>query len=84
MSLTYTEAFAKFGAKLNNQQWSVSAFGADGCLVVSLWQDWIKPGELKGTLVYRLKFRHSLSPTEAGGARSTRKKFSKKCKKDLT
>jgi hypothetical protein len=53
MSLTYTEAFAKFGAKLNNQQWSVSAFGADGCFVVSLWQDWIKPGEMKGTLIYR-------------------------------
>ncbi len=53
MSLIYTEAFAKFGAKLNNQKWSVSAFGSDGCLVVSLWQDWIKRGELKGTLAYR-------------------------------
>ena len=53
MSLIYTEAFAKYGATLNNQQWSVSAFGSDGCLVVSLWQDWIKRGEAKGTLVYR-------------------------------
>lgn len=53
MSLTYTDAFAKFGAKLNNQQWSVSAFGTDGCFVVSLWQNWIRPGDVKGTLIYR-------------------------------
>jgi len=52
MSLSYTEAFAKYGAKLTNQQWSVSAFGSDGSLVVSLWQDWLKRGERKGTLVY--------------------------------
>jgi len=52
MSLIYTEAFACYGAKLNNQNWSVSAFGRDGSLVVSLWQDWLKPGQEKGTLVY--------------------------------
>ena len=51
MSLSYTEAFARFGASLTNQQWSVSAFGPDGSLVVSLWQDGLKRGE-KGTLVY--------------------------------
>ena len=53
MSLIYTKAFSKYGATLNNQKWSVSAFGSDGCLVVSLWQDSIKPGTEKGTLVYR-------------------------------
>lgn len=53
MSLIYTEAFAKYGATLNNQKWSVSAFGSDDALVVSLWQDWIKQGTEKGTLVYR-------------------------------
>lgn len=53
MSLSYTEAFAQYGATLKNQIWSVSAFGSDGCLVVSLWQPLLKPGEAKGTLVYR-------------------------------
>jgi hypothetical protein len=53
MSLSYTQAFAKYGATLNNQIWSVSAFGSDGCLVVSLWQPLLKPGEQKGTLVYQ-------------------------------
>jgi len=51
MSLSYTEAFAKYGATLTNQQWSVSAIGPDGSLVVSLWQDGLKRGE-KSTLVY--------------------------------
>jgi len=36
MSLIYTEAFAKYGATLNSQQWSVSAFGSDGCLYIKL------------------------------------------------
>ncbi|APV51284.1 hypothetical protein BWI17_17290 [Betaproteobacteria bacterium GR16-43] len=31
------EAFAKYGAKLKNMQWSVSAWRPDGGLVVSLW-----------------------------------------------
>ena len=58
MSLIYTEAFAQYGAKLNNQNWSVSAFGSDGCLVVSLWQDWLKRGQEKGTLVYTDTLSH--------------------------
>ncbi len=53
MSLNYTGAFAKYGATLTNKKWSVSAFGSNGCLVVSLYQKWIKAGEVKGTLVYR-------------------------------
>jgi hypothetical protein len=48
----YTEAFAVYGAKLTNPLWSVSAFGDDGNLVVSLWQNHIKPGPRKGTLQY--------------------------------
>jgi hypothetical protein len=58
MSLIYTEAFALYGATLNNQNWSVSAFGPDGCLVVSLWQDGLKPGAAKGTLAYRDTLSH--------------------------
>ena len=38
----YTSAFARYGAKLTNPQWSVSAFGDDGCLVLSLWQNLLK------------------------------------------
>ena len=53
MSLIYSEAFAKYGARLNNQQWSVSAFGPDGSLVVSLWQAYIKPNKVNRTLEYR-------------------------------
>lgn len=36
-SLGYAEAFAKYGAKLKNVQWSVCAETPDGALVVSLW-----------------------------------------------
>ncbi len=82
MSLIYTEAFVKYGATLNNQQWSVSAFCPDGSLVVSLRQDWIKRGEERGTLVYkdtlsqwkgnhdgRNEFRHHLNAAKVAGAR---------------
>ena len=34
---TLTEAFGRYGAKLRNPQWSVSAWAPDGALVVSLW-----------------------------------------------
>ena len=49
----YVDAFAKYGATLTNPGWSVSGFGQDGCLVVSLWQDLLKSKEVKGALVYR-------------------------------
>jgi len=35
--LAFAEAFAKYGAKLKNVQWSVCAVAPDGSLVVSLW-----------------------------------------------
>lgn len=37
-NLGYEEAFAVYGAKLKNKFWSVCAEGADGSLVVSLWE----------------------------------------------
>ena len=40
--LGFAEAFAKYGAKLKNVNWSVCAMGRDGSLVVSLWQHHIK------------------------------------------
>lgn len=51
--MNYTEAFAAYGAKLANPQWSVSAIGSDGNLVVCLWQDHLHPGSKKATLEYK-------------------------------
>lgn len=45
------EAFAKYGAKLNNVQWSVSAWAPDGSLVVSLWVHHYRKGP-SGTAEY--------------------------------
>ena len=36
--LTFTEAFAKYGATLSNIQWAFSAIAPDGALVISCWQ----------------------------------------------
>lgn len=43
--MNYTSAFARYGAKLTNPQWSVSAFNPDGELVVSLWQNGLNSDE---------------------------------------
>lgn len=51
--MRYAEAFSRYGAKLTNPQWSVSALGEGGCLVLSLWQNLLKRGSEKGTLEYR-------------------------------
>ena len=41
--LGYAEAFASYGAKLKNVQWSVCADAKDGSLVVSLWEHHFSP-----------------------------------------
>jgi hypothetical protein len=41
------DAFAKYGAKLRNVQWSVSAWAPDGSLVLSLWAHHYKKGPRK-------------------------------------
>jgi hypothetical protein len=43
-SLGLVEAFAKYGAVLRNAQWSVSAWGVDGSLVVSIWDHHYRKG----------------------------------------
>lgn len=48
-SLGYAEAFAKYGAKLKNVQWSVCASAPDGSLVVSLWEHHFRRSK-EGTL----------------------------------
>ena len=49
-SLTLTAAFNRFGAKLVNPQWAVSAMNKDGELVVSCWTHHLKARD--GTLRY--------------------------------
>ena len=43
MSLSLTEAFSKFDAKLTNNQWAVSAISKNNELVISCWFDLFKP-----------------------------------------
>lgn len=50
-ALGIKDAFAKYGAKLRNVQWSVSAWSTDGSLVVSLWEHHRRPSE-SGTLEF--------------------------------
>jgi len=46
------DAFGQYGATLKNVQWSVSAWTADGELVVSMWAHHRRPGTPAGTLVF--------------------------------
>jgi len=50
--MTFTEAFAKYGATLRNPQWSMSALAIDGSLVVSLYANWFQKGDRPRTLTY--------------------------------
>jgi len=50
-SLGFVEAFAKFGAKPDNQMWAVSAIAADGSLVLSCWAHYFRRGDA-GVLLY--------------------------------
>jgi hypothetical protein len=43
-NLGFIEAFAKFGAKLDNPMWAVSAIANDGALVISCWAHYFKSG----------------------------------------
>lgn len=50
--MTLTEAFAEYGAKLRNPQWSMAAQALNGALVVSLYANWFRKGEQPRTLTY--------------------------------
>jgi hypothetical protein len=41
-TLTYTEAFRTFGAKLVNPMWAYSAVAEDGAMVLSCWSHKLK------------------------------------------
>jgi hypothetical protein len=49
--LRFVDAFAQFGAKPANAMWAVSAFAADGALVISCWAHYFRPGA-DGALEY--------------------------------
>lgn len=49
--LSYTECFSKYGAKLANPQWAVSAEALDGSIVVSCWHNYFSKPDI-GTLRY--------------------------------
>src|SRR5213075_2657007 len=51
-TLGIREAFAKYGAKLKNVQWSVTAWASDGSLAVSMWEHHRRKGTPAGTLVF--------------------------------
>lgn len=41
--LAYTDAFARYGATLQNERWAFSALALDGSLVLSCWDHYLKP-----------------------------------------
>lgn len=41
-NIGYVEAFKKYGAKLDNPMWAVSAIASDGSLVLSCWSLFFK------------------------------------------
>ena len=48
--LNLSTAFARYGAKLTNPQWAVSAISDQNELVMSCWKDYLKP--VDGVLRY--------------------------------
>ena len=62
--LTFTDAFATYGAKLRNVQWSVCALAPNGDLVVSLWKHYLKPAS-GGVLVCKDSFARWSGPGNA-------------------
>lgn len=58
------DAFARYGAKLRNVQWSVSAWAPDGSLVVSLWALHYRKGP-NGTAEYADSFDRWSGPGNA-------------------
>ena len=60
-TLAFAEAFSRYGATLKNVQWSVCAQGADGSLVVSLWEHHFDPPK-DGKVVCRDSFSRWSGP----------------------
>ena len=62
--LAFAEAFAKYGAKLRNVQWSVCAAAPDGSLVVSLWSHHFEKAK-DGAMICRDSFQRWSGPGNA-------------------
>lgn len=67
MPLPLTTAFARYGAKLKNTRWSVSAIADDGALVLSCWHQFFETIE-GGGMRYRdvLSRWSDANPTGSG------------------
>jgi hypothetical protein len=77
--LGFAEAFAKYGAKLRNVQWSVCTEAPDGSLVVSLWQHHFeKPKD--GEIVCRGSFDRWSGPGNSEFREQVKKAFETKQK----
>ena len=63
--LAFAEAFAKYGAKLRNVQWSVCAVAPDGSLVVSVWRHHFRDKAKDGALVCHDSFLRWSGPGNA-------------------
>lgn len=70
--LTLTRAFAEYGARLKNPQWSVSAWLPEGTLVVCLWDHHCRKG-FAGTM----EFSGSLERWSGHGNKEFRENLSK-------
>lgn len=73
------DAFAKYGATLNNVQWSVSAWALDGSLVVSLWAHHYRKGP-PGIVEYVDFLGRWKGPGNAEFRRNIAEAFSKRSK----
>ena len=60
--LSFTDAFARYGAKPRNAQWSVCALSESGELVVSLWEELFDKRPVDGALRYRDSFARWSGP----------------------
>ena len=50
--MNFTTAFARYGAKLKNANWAVSAIASDGSVVISCRSHYFKPKRADGALPY--------------------------------
>lgn len=77
-----TDAFARYGAKLANAQWSVSAWTPAGNLVVSLWDHHYRKGK-PGTMEFSASMARWSGHGNTEFRRNVSDAFSKKSKVHL-
>ncbi len=65
MKIGISEAFRRYGARLKNVNWSVSAWADEQTLVVSLWSHHHIKGHTPGTLAFGDRFDRWTGPGNA-------------------